>query len=77
MKGRTMSWEEKCLRCGDTNLHPCSIQSTGKVSLRAENVRFFTLKTDDISIKAHICLNCGHIEFVGDMVKAKALVKTS
>ncbi len=72
-----MSQAKKCMRCGGDELEPGAIQSTGKIYFRPENTKFLTLKTADIRIDGNICLDCGHIELVGDLVKAKDLVKAA
>ena len=77
MKGCTMSDEQKCLRCGGTNLEPGSIQSTGKVCFRPKKCKFLTTKSGDICVNANICIDCGHLELVGDVKKTKLLVKAS
>ena len=70
-----MNGEKKCLRCGGTNLEPGSIQSSGRVCFRPKRAKFISTKVADVSVKAHICIDCGHMELVGDAKKAKLLVK--
>lgn len=77
MKDCIMNEEKKCLRCGGTNLEPGSIQSNGKVRFRPKRAKFLTDKTADVWIKANICIDCGHMEIVGDAKKTKLLVKAS
>ena len=72
-----MNEEKKCLRCGGTNLEPGSIQSTGKVWFRPQKAKFLSTKVADVWIKANICIDCGHMEFVGDAKKTKLLVTGS
>jgi predicted nucleic-acid-binding Zn-ribbon protein len=68
-----MAKEKTCLRCGSTNLEPGMIQSTGRVRFRATNTKVMTLQTGDVTIDASICLDCGTLELVGDVKKAKSL----
>jgi predicted nucleic-acid-binding Zn-ribbon protein len=77
MEGCDMSEENKCLRCGGANCEPGSIQSNGRVAFRAQNARFVIAKTGDIPVNANICLDCGYVELVGDVDKAKSLIKAS
>ncbi len=65
----------KCLRCGSTNLEPGTIQSSGRVGFRPKRAKFISSKVADVSIQANICINCGHMEFIGDAEKTKLLVK--
>ncbi|MBA7682330.1 hypothetical protein ES703_90680 [subsurface metagenome] len=77
MKGCIMNEEKKCLSCGGTNLKPGSIQSSGKVAFRAKDTKFLTTKTGDITVSANICVDCGHIELIGDTDKASSLIGAS
>ena len=49
-------------------------QSSGRVYFRPDNVNFFALQTADLAVKGFMCLDCGNIELVGDVKKARALV---
>ena len=70
-----MSVEKKCLRCGSKNLEPGSIQSNRRVGFRPRKSKFLKNKSADIGVKANICIDCGHMELVGDTKKTKLLVK--
>ena len=70
-----MSETKKCIRCGGERLEPGRIQSTGRIYFRPENTQFLQLKTADIAVTANICLECGTIELVGDVVKVSKLVE--
>ncbi|MFX0201963.1 MAG: hypothetical protein ACFFCW_38115 [Candidatus Hodarchaeota archaeon] len=72
-----MNEENKCLRCGGTNLEPGSIQSNGRVCFRPKKVKFLSIRSADVCVKANICIDCGHMEFLGDAKKTKLLVKAS
>ncbi len=63
----------RCRRCGGQRLEPGSMQSTGKLYFRPANTKFLTLKTADVPIRANICLDCGAVELLGDVSKARAL----
>ena len=70
-----MSVEKKCLRCGSKNLESGSIQSNSRVGFRPKKSKFLKTKFADIGVKANICIDCGHMELVGDAKKTKLLVK--
>jgi predicted nucleic-acid-binding Zn-ribbon protein len=65
--------KKKCLRCGGENLTPGKVQSSGRMCFYPENTKFMTLKTSDVPVGANLCLDCGFIEFIGDVKKAKDL----
>jgi len=66
---------KKCPICNSTNVEPGTILSTGKLHFRPEHARFLTLKTANIEVKAHLCLDCGHISLTGDAGKVKGLTE--
>ena len=66
---------KKCPICSSTNVEPGTILSTGKLHFRPEHARFLTLKTANIEVKAHLCLDCGHISLTGDAGKVKGLTE--
>lgn len=65
--------EKKCLRCGGTNLEPGIVQSTGRVYFRPENTKLLTFQTSDVPVRVNICIDCGTLDFVGDVHKAQSL----
>jgi len=69
-----MTPKKKCLRCGGTSLEPGALQSTGQVYFRAENTKFFTLRTSEVLVKANVCIDCGTIDLVGNVRKGQTLV---
>jgi predicted nucleic-acid-binding Zn-ribbon protein len=72
-----MNIEMKCLRCGGTNVKPSELQSTGKIYNRPEDAKFSTIFTTGAPVSALTCFDCGHVELLVDVNKAKALVKTA
>jgi hypothetical protein len=68
-----MTTEKKCLRCGNTELQPGRLQSTGRIWFTPDNLKFFTLMTSDVPVRAYICLDGGTVELVGDVHKAQSL----
>lgn len=60
-----------CPRCGAVDLVSGSIQSTGAVRFRPTEIKFLTLHTADISVKAHMCVSCGALTLLGDTEKLR------
>jgi hypothetical protein len=63
------------MRCGSQNFAAGKAQSSGRVYFRPDKVKFFALKTADLAVKGLMCLDCGNIELVGDIEKARSLVE--
>jgi hypothetical protein len=63
----------RCLRCGGERMEPGALQAHGGLSFYPANCTFWTL-TPHVAIQAFLCLDCGNLELVGDLEKAKALV---
>ncbi len=66
---------KKCPICNSTNLAPGVIRSTGQLHFRPEHAKFLKLKTANTEVKAHLCLDCGHISLTSDAEKVKALTE--
>jgi len=77
MKGRIMSEERRCMKCGGTNLEAGEFQSTGKIYSRPKHARLVTLLTTGVPVDTIICLDCGHVELIVDAEKAKSITKAS
>ncbi len=68
-----MAQEPTCNRCGNDELVVGRLNSSGQVRFRPEEVKFFNLRTADISVKTLICMACGSINLEGDIEKLKLL----
>jgi len=77
MKGCIMSQENRCLKCGGTNVKPGVLQSTGKIYARPNNAKLDTLLTTGALVNANICFDCGNVEMVVEPDKLKQIVKAS
>ena len=70
-----MSEEVKCIRCGSTSFSTGWVQSTGKMYFRPDKAKFFSPRTSDLGVSGRMCMECGFLELVGDLEKAKSVVK--
>lgn len=71
-----MSNNMKCSGCGGANLHKGALSSTGKMYFRPSGAKFLNLKTANMEVTAHICMDCGSIGLYGDTQKAKELIES-
>ena len=77
MKGCIMDQENKCLKCGGTNVKPGAIQSTGKIYARPNDAKLDTIFMTGALVDANICFDCGHVETVVEPEKLELMAKTS
>ncbi|MGD8262135.1 MAG: hypothetical protein PVG70_03305 [Desulfobacterales bacterium] len=70
-----MNTTKTCLRCGNSSLEPGRVQSTTLLYFRLANPRIMTVRTADIPLQASMCLDCGTIDFGGEVKKARKLSK--
>lgn len=70
-----MNESMRCPICDSTNVESGAILSTGKLHFRPEHAKFLKLKTGNVEVKAHLCLDCGHISLTGDTEKVKDLTE--
>ena len=71
-----MNVENKCLRCGGTNVKPGVLQSTGKIYARPNDANLNTFLNTGVVVNANICFDCGHVEMVVVPDKLKSIMKT-
>jgi ribosomal protein S27AE len=71
-----MMTQYACPRCGVAELVPGILQSTGTVRFRPSEIKFMTLHTADVALKAHMCVSCGAITLLGDAEKLKLIRST-
>ena len=64
----------QCVRCGNPNLVPTELQSTGKVYARPMDSRPVTIFTTGVLVNGVTCLDCGHLELIVSTKKTMALV---
>ncbi len=72
-----MKLEMKCLRCGGKNVEPSNLQSTGKIYSRPKHASLLAVMLTGTPVSALTCLDCGHVELLVDVKKAKVLTKTA
>ena len=70
-----MDIESTCSRCGSSTLESGRVQSTGRLNFHFENPRFLTAHTGYVPIFSTMCLDCGTIDLVGDVSKARKISK--
>jgi predicted nucleic-acid-binding Zn-ribbon protein len=76
-KGKIMSEERTCLRCGSSNLQEGEFQSTGKIYSRPKNAKLVAVLTTGVPVDTVMCYDCGHVELVVDTKKARSIAKVS
>jgi hypothetical protein len=42
---------------------------------RPDKTKFFSPRTSDLGVSGRMCMECGFLELVGDLEKAKVVVK--
>lgn len=70
-----MGVEKTCFRCGSSALEVGRVQSTGRLHFHFEDPKFLTMHTGYVPILSSMCLDCGAIEFLGDVEKARKISK--
>ena len=64
----------QCIRCGNPNLVPTELQSTGRLYARPMGSKPVTIFTSGVVIDGITCLECGHLELRVSPKKATSLV---
>jgi hypothetical protein len=58
-----------------TNPEPGRVQSTGKICFRRDHTKFMTTRTAVAVRNGNSCLDCGTVELVREVEKARSLVE--
>ncbi len=64
----------QCMRCGNPNLVPTELQSTGKVYARPMDSKPVAIFTSGVTVNGVTCLDCGHLELIVSPKKTMSLV---
>ncbi|MHC4068251.1 MAG: hypothetical protein ACYSR8_01540 [Planctomycetota bacterium] len=64
----------QCVRCGNPNLVPTELQSTGKLYARPMDSKPVTIFTTGVLVNGIACLECGHLELIVSPKKTMSLV---
>ena len=59
----------RCVKCGSRK----STEGRTDVNFVPHDTKFMKFQTSTVSLRARMCLECGFIEFAGDVDKAKYL----
>jgi excisionase family DNA binding protein len=65
--------EERCERCGHSELVDGRILSTGQIYFAPKKTKFFTFRTGSVGTSAKVCPRCGHIRLCADLEKLKKI----
>ena len=68
-----MDSERTCSRCGGSSVESGKVQSTGRIHFHFENARFLTTHTGYVPIFSTMCLECGTIDLIGEVSKARKI----
>lgn len=64
----------QCPHCGG-ELAPGKLMETHQTRFQPDNTPFFTLTSNNVALKALMCLDCGRIELRGDTAKLRDLLR--
>lgn len=68
-----MDNDRTCSRCGGSSLESGKVQSTGRVHFHFDNAPFLTTHTGYVPIFSTMCLDCGTIDLIGEVNKARKI----
>lgn len=68
---------KRCLWCESERLEHGRLESTGRVTFKADQAKFFVLATSDVELRARVCVDCGYIDLYADTAKLKKILKVS
>ena len=63
----------RCRRCGEDSFAAGMIHAVGGCSFLPDHVKFLTLETGQIKLRARMCTVCGAVELIGDVDKLERI----
>ena len=67
------SMERSCRRCGEDAWASGTLHSPGGFTFIPDRVKFLTMETGQIKVRARMCTVCGAVELIGDVAKLERI----
>ena len=65
--------DARCRRCGEDSFSPGTIHSVGACTFLPDRVKFLSMETGEIKLRARMCTVCGAVELIGDVAKLERI----
>lgn len=65
--------DPRCRRCGEDSWAPGTIHSVGAITFLPDRVKFLTLESSQVKVRARMCTVCGAIDLIGDVAKLERI----
>jgi len=65
--------DARCRRCGDDSWASGTLHSPGGLSFLPDHVKFLSLETSIVKVRARMCTVCGAVELIGDVAKLERI----
>ena len=63
----------RCRRCGENSFAAGMIHAVGGCTFLPDHVKFLTMETGQIKLRARMCTVCGAVELIGDVDKLERI----
>jgi ribosomal protein S27AE len=65
--------DSRCRRCGEESFAPGTIHSIGGCTFLPDHVKFLSMETSQVKLRARMCTVCGAVELIGDVAKLERI----
>lgn len=65
--------DNSCRRCGEDSWAPGTLHSVGGITFLPDRVKFLTLESSQLKVRARMCTVCGAIDLIGDVAKLERI----
>ena len=65
--------DTSCRRCGEESFAPGTIHSIGGCTFLPDHVKFLSMETGQVKLRARMCTVCGAVELIGDVDKLERI----
>ena len=66
--------DPSCRRCGEDSWAPGLLHSMPGITFQPDDVKFLSLETSSIKVRARMCTVCGAVELIGDVAKLERIL---
>jgi ribosomal protein S27AE len=64
----------RCKRCGEDSWAGGTLQSMPGITFQPDDVKFLSMETGSVKIRARMCTVCGAVELIGDVGKLERIL---
>jgi ribosomal protein S27AE len=66
--------DTSCRRCGEDSWAAGTLHSLPGITFQPDDVKFLSMETGSVKLRARMCTVCGAVELIGDVAKLERIL---